>query len=204
MSERAPFSAYSHTATYSYRQPDGSLLFEKRRYEILQPISGERSKRFLYFDRVGRRAKPPGADSLLYRVPELLLRIPKGETVHFSEGEKDADALRKCGALATSHHQGAGNATLDQMAWLRGARRIVLWVDRDIPGFYDAFVRHNLLVDVGVAAWRIKFVRAQTGKDAFDHIKAGHDLTNWVALDKQFVADKGARHRHSSFKRWGY
>lgn len=201
-------AGYVHVCTYSFQAADGSLFFAKKRYELLDPLSGQRSKQFRYWDPSTRsHRKRPGADALIYRLPDVLAAVEAGRTVYWTEGEKDADELRKHGAVATSHHQGAGRVTPEQAAQLRGARRVVLWVDLDRGhwevGAYDAVLRHNLLIDGGVPARRIRIVRALTGKDAFDHLQH-HAVSDAVPVDKQRLAAVALRFRPAIATRLGY
>lgn len=201
-------AGYTHVCTYRYESPEGEALFGKQRWELLDPIAGLRAKQFRYWDFRNRtHRKPIGADTYLYRLPEVLGAVRSGETVHWAEGEKDADALAAHGAVATSHHQGAGRVTTEQAAWLRGARRVVLWVDLDRGhwevGAYDAVLRHNLLVDVGVPARRIRVVRARVGKDAYDHLER-HPIERAVPVDKKRLARAARGYTPSSGRRAGY
>lgn len=201
---------FTLVCTYQYLTGESKYAFGKQRWERLDPITGSRSKTFRYWDPYERRQrKPEGADDLLYRLPEVLAGIQDRRTVHWAEGEKDADALVKAGEIATSHHQGAGRVTLQQAAWLSDARQIVLWVDKDVDhwdvGAYDAVLRHNLLIDVGVPARRIRFVRARGvgRKDAFDHLLA-FSPSRAVAVDKYKLADVAAAYTPASSARTGY
>lgn len=171
---RAPFG-YELDTSYTYTDEDGAYLFEHRRYRSIR--RGMRAKTFRYFDQTsGLPHKPDGADRWLYRLPAVLAAVARGKTIHWAEGEKDADALWAAGVPATSIHQGAGKCTFEQAAWLRDARRVVIWVDKDEErwevGAYDAVRRRDFLVQAGLAAARVRFVYARgRGKDAADHLE---------------------------------
>jgi hypothetical protein len=94
-------------AVYPYRDEDGRLLFE---------ICRTATKEF----RVRRPnpSKPNGFDwrlgdarKVLYRLPELIAAVAKGETIFIVEGEKDVDTLRKTGAAATCNPFGRASGT---------------------------------------------------------------------------------------------
>jgi len=115
------------TATYDYRDADGSLLYQVVRLE---------AKRFL-------QRKPDGAGGwdwslngtprVLYRLPELIA-ADAGEWVYVVEGEKDADRLASLGLIATTCPQGAGKwSKLADDAVLHG-RRVAIVPDRDEAG----------------------------------------------------------------------
>jgi DNA primase len=205
---REALSDYTHVATYRYRLADGTLVFEKRRYERLQPITGARSKTFRYWDPARHAfSKPPGADALLYRLPGFAAAIRTGETIHWTEGEKDADALVRAGVFATSHHQGAGRITPEQANLLSGAARVVIWMDRDDPhpevGAYDAALRYNLLLDAGLAPRQLRVVAALTGKDAADHL-AHHSYLRARSVNLLWLEQTAKRHSPSVSRRLGY
>jgi hypothetical protein len=143
--------------------------------------------------------KPPDADYYLYRLDEIYPHIARGdgEWIYWAEGEKDADELaRAYHVLATSHHQGAGKATLAQAAWLAKAKHIVLVADLDNAGAHDVIQRNNLLSEAGFSG-ELDIVRAASGNDAADHVAAGLRLHEFVPADlsrlraaaRQFAAD---------------
>lgn len=202
---------YDEVCRYWFTEPDGTRLFAKVRYELRDTIAGARKKTFRYWDPETRSAKkPPYADAYLYRLHEVAPAVLGGRTIHWAEGEKDSDALVAAGVIATSHHQGAGRVTPDQAAWLSKARRIVLWVDKDVDhwevGAYDACLRYNLLIDVGVRASRIGFVKARGvgNKDAADHLAAGFSVAQALHVDPERLADVARLYKRSSASRAGY
>lgn len=194
--------------TYDYRSPTGALLFQKQRFEVLNPLPSGRTKSFGYFRNVwdvqARHRKPEGADGIIYNLPAVLAAISAGHVIHWTEGEADCDALTALGYTATSHHQGAGHVTREQTAWLRGAERVVLWADRDIPGAYDAWRRWQLLLATGVPEVGIVIVLARTGKDARDHLNAGHTVAEAVPVEKSTITQLAAQHTAASARRAGY
>jgi len=201
-----PFG-YELDTSYTYTDENGAYLFEHRRYRSMR--RGMRAKTFRYFDRTaGLPRKPVGADEWLYRLPAVLDAVRAGKTVHWAEGEKDADALWAAGVPATSIHQGAGKCTLEQAGWLREARRVIIWVDKDEErwevGAYDAALRHDLLVDAGLEPTRIRLVRARgRGKDAFDHLRS-YPPERAVRVNKQKLAAVAALYEPATARKLGY
>jgi hypothetical protein len=61
----------------------------------------------------------------------------------------------------------------------QGARRVVVVADRDEPGIAHAQAVAASLAHVGVAA---ELVQAASGKDAADHLAAGHTLEQFAPL----------------------
>lgn len=202
---------------YSYTDPTGRLLFKKKRFKILNPLPGGRTKTFRYFNPNAlpvdkwRKPESEGAGSAIYNLPAVLRAILSEETIHWTEGEKDADALIALGYVATTVHQGANKVTRAQAAWLRGASAVIIWVDKDQAhpevGAHDAAMRHDLLVEVGCAG-ALTFVRAAgpwgTSKDAYDHIAAGHSVEDAVVVPPAKLAAIAAKWTPSKNWSLGY
>lgn len=156
------------SATYNYTDEHGELLYQAVRYE---------PKDF--------RQRAPNADGtwrwsikgvrrVLYRLPEVLAAVAEGRTVYICEGEKDVEAARALGLVATCNAMGADNGTGNK--WLpefgevfRGASVVVV-PDQDEPGERHAeWVIHTLK---GVAK-TVKVSCPASGKDLADWIEAG-------------------------------
>lgn len=202
---------YDEVCRYWFTEADGTRLFAKVRYELRDTIAGPRKKTFLYWDPDARRyKKPPYADAYLYRLHEVTAAVVASRSIHWAEGEKDADALAAAGVVATSHHQGAGHVTLDQAGLLSEAESVVLWVDKDVDhwevGAYDACLRYNLLIDAGVPASRISIVKARgvRNKDAADHLASGFTIAQALTVDPLRLAEVARTYTPSSAHRAGY
>lgn len=114
----------------------------------------------------------------LYRAEQVRSAVADGRTVYVVEGEKDVSALESVGAVATCSAMGAGKWDRFDHEPLRGASVVVV-ADRDEPGRRHADqVRASL---VGVAS-DVRVVEAITGKDAADHIAAGHRPDQFVPV----------------------
>lgn len=204
---------------YDFHNQHGELLFQKVRYAV----DGGRGKDFRYFNPnalpIDQWRKPEGADSYIYNLPavqeEVLLGLESAvfgqHPIHWTEGEKDADALIELGYVATSVHQGANKVTRAQARWLRQAELVYLWVDKDVEhpevGAHDAAMRHDLLRDVGCAG-EIVFLRAAGAwgdtKDAFDHLAAGCTVEDAVRVAPARLAAVAARYIPRMNWRAGY
>ncbi|GEE01124.1 hypothetical protein nbrc107696_15700 [Gordonia spumicola] len=101
--------------------------------------------------------------------------------VYFVEGENDVLAVETTGYPAVCAAQGAGKAHLADLEPLRG-RPVIVVADKDGPGRRHAQQVVELLA--GVAESTV-IVEAKTGKDAADHILAGHDLSELVVVAEQ-------------------
>jgi hypothetical protein len=170
-------------ATYDYADENGKPLFQCVRFE---------PKDF-------RQRRPDGnggwhwnlqgVQRVLYRLPVVLDTVRNGGPVYVVEGEKDADAinaLEDFRGVATCNPMGAGKWRPEYAETLRGAH-VVIVQDRDEinpktgkrPGEEHAQdVARSL---AGVAA-SVRIVEAKTGKDAYDHLTAGHALDELVPV----------------------
>lgn len=128
----------------------------------------------------------PFVQRVPYRLPELLEAIAAGRWVFITEGEKDADAIIANGGAATCNPGGAGKWPIEWgERYFKGANvRIV--VDRDEAGKAGARVVWGSLEP---HAARLQSVAAAAGKDAYDHLRAGHELGDFVAYDLHEVTD---------------
>jgi len=119
-----------------------------------------------------------GTPRVLYRLPEVAAAVDAGTTVYIVEGEKDVEALRDAGAVATCNPIGAGKWRDSYSRVLRGAN-VVIVQDKDEEGRrHAAAVAESLQ---GVAA-SVKIVEAVEGKDAADHVAAGHFVDEFVRV----------------------
>lgn len=165
------------TATYDYRDEQNQILFQVVRYP---------GKRFAQ-----RRPGPlDGSWSwslgdvrrVPYRLPELLA---SSGLVYVVEGEKDAEAVVRAGGVATCAAGGAGRSSWKEewAPFFRG-RHVIVVADDDDPGRqYAGLVAARLR---GSAA-SVRIVQAKIGKDAADHLGAGHTLDEFISL-----VDEGA------------
>ncbi|MEV6306469.1 AAA family ATPase [Actinoplanes sp. NPDC051861] len=140
---------------------------------------GRTVKRF-YDERGKKRFAQTGAGptSTLYHLAQLEAAGPD-RYVFLVEGEKDVHAIEAAGGIATTAPQGAQSFGKADVTPLSG-RLVVCVVDRDERG--DDWAAQVAAKLEGVAK-AYRFVRAATGKDAADHIAAGHDLNAFEAYE---------------------
>ena len=168
---------------YDYVDEEGSLLFQV----IRRP-----GKTF-------RQRRPDGRGGWIWnldRVRRVPFRLPgvgehiasnSREPIYIVEGEKDVEALESVGAVATCNSGGALKWTDDHSEALKGARRVVIVADRDEPGRRHARAVRDGLASVGVTD--VVIVEALAGKDAADHLDAGHVLDDFVELPEPTRTD---------------
>lgn len=153
--------------TYLYRDANDQPSYEVVRFE---------GKQF--------RQRRPGAEEwglkgatpLLYRLPELLDEISLGSTIYVCEGEADVLAMEHAGAVATCNSGGAGKWRPEFGEILSNAEHVIIVADRDAPGYAHA---DAIVASLNGASYEI--VEAAEGKDARDHLAAGHGLADFVA-----------------------
>jgi hypothetical protein len=158
-------------ARYPYRDEHENLLFTVERLE--PGYRGER-KTFRQVPANGRRGSGAmkGVRLVLYRLPEVLAAVAAGQPVFVVEGEKDVHALKAVGVTATCPPMGAGKARRCDWSPLADAEVLVI-ADRDQPGRNHARDVLGILQALNPPA-RAAVFEAKTGKDAADHLAAGH------------------------------
>lgn len=155
----AAASASTHTgrsqivATYSYVDEAGALLSEAVRLEpkaFLQrrpcptcggPAELGGSGGSIECEAASERERCrggwvwnlDGVRRVVYRLPEVLAAAERGDRVYVVEGEKDVEALRAQGLVATCCPMGAGKWRDEFSEALRGAE-VTVWVDDDDDG----------------------------------------------------------------------
>ena len=114
----------------------------------------------------------------LYRV-ERLDDIPTGSTVYVVEGEKDVHAIESAGGIAVCNAMGAGKARMFDYSPLAG-HTVVIVADDDEPGRKHALQVHEIVEPIAAG---VAIAQAASGKDAADHIAAGHGLDELVIVE---------------------
>jgi len=165
---------------YVYRDEDGGPLFQ-----VVRTSYASGKKTFTQEASNGRggwrrgRGAMDGVRRVLYRLPDLMDAIDEGYTVHLTEGEKDADALNeyftanRIEAFATCHPAGAGKWQPAYTEQLARADAVVVWADRDGPGYRCAHQRLSAVLAAGLPVTTVLPVPNHKGADAHDHIGAG-------------------------------
>jgi hypothetical protein len=165
---------------YSYRDENGNLLFQVVRFAP----KGFRQRR-----REGGAWvwNLKGVRRVLYNLPAVIAAVKRGVTIHIVEGEKDADALRQIGLIATTNPNGAGKWRSEYNEVLRDADVVLIGDNDDAGRDHVNDVGHAL---VGIAK-RIRVLdlaghwpQCPQSGDVSDFIKAGgtaEQLATWVA-----------------------
>lgn len=110
-------------------------------------------------------------------------RLADADTVHLVEGEHDVLMLEQAGVVATCTAMGAGKAHLFDLTPLHG-KRVIVVQDTDQAGAAHAAQIVELLGDKA----DVSIVKAKTGKDAADHITAGHSVDEFEPVESKGIA----------------
>ena len=174
-------------AVYEYCDKSGRLRALNIRYEPkdFRPryANVENPDASAYDDPVQwSRRKPEGFFMPLYHEDQIARR--PGETVYFTEGEKDADNLARLGYLTSCHKSGGG--VIRSGHGLLNGRQAVIIADADEPGAkYAEEARENLTAEgVSVAVitppGRFKdyseWEEAQDSAETWDEVKARFEM----------------------------
>ena len=160
-------------AVYDYVDERGQLLFQVcrtagKQFPQRRPDPTAKSG---WRWQLGKTRRVP------YRLPQLLAAVADGRTVYITEGEKDVHAIERAGGVATTSPGGAGKWRDEYDAYFRDAR-VVIVADRDQPGRKHAAVVEAHLHAVAAS---VVIVEALSGKDAHDHLAAGHTLADFTS-----------------------
>ena len=160
------------TAVYSYIDENGVLLFDVCRTADKQfpQRRPDRSAKSGWSWKLGDTRR------VLYRLPQVITAVHNGETVWIAEGEKDVHALEVAGVVGTCSPGGAGKWR-DEYADHLGDANVVVVADKDTPGQAHA---RAVAASISSRGGRVRIVEAAVGKDAADHLAAGHGLDDFL------------------------
>ncbi len=176
-------------AVYDYRSRRGQLLYQVVRYEPKtfrqrRPHPTRKGHWVPHMrEEVIDGVQMPDQPTTLYRLPELFDAIAAGDRVWIVEGEKDVEALWAAEQVATCSSGGAGKWRDELSTPFKDFRGQVLIVqDRDEPGEAHALEVFESLAPVLGDEAILMIVEARVGKDAADHLGAGHTVDQFVQV----------------------
>lgn len=130
-------------------------------------------------DKKFRQAGDTQSRPSLYRLPEVLAAVAAGRTIYLTEGEQDVLALESLGEIATTNPMGSANWAKVDASPLHDAH-IVAVPDDDAAGHrWAKDVYASLAGRAASLTWR----KAKVGKDAADHVAAGHGVAELVEIE---------------------
>jgi AAA domain len=168
------------TKRYIYRNALGQE-YRRRRYEWIE--DGKRRKSFDWQTRTGERgwARGRNVEPALYRLEQVQRAVKDGEEVWLCEGEKDCEALERAGVVATT--AGAKSDWKPNFAEVLAGAKVAVVADNDGGGGLRA--AREWVADLEAAGCDVLLLRAATGKDAHDHLEAGHELDEFVPVEDE-------------------
>jgi hypothetical protein len=170
-----PAGPASHV--YQYTDETGELLFEALR--VPKPGGKEfRQRRPDPEARGGWAWNLQGVRRVLYRLPQVIEAVRAGATIHIAEGEKDVEAMRMDGLVATCNPMGALKWSDDYSQFLAGAT-VVIVADNDDKGHQHARQVMESLLAVECTVDIVESTLPNC-KDYFDHRAHGgtiHSMT---------------------------
>ncbi len=125
-----------------------------------------------------------GVELVPYKLPELIRAVANRETIYVVEGEKDVHSVERAGGVATCNPGGAGSWKDEFSRYLEGADVIVVADNDGGTGLTHAHAVRRSLLPV---ARSVVIVQAAEGKDATDHLAAGHELSKLSPLPSRFT-----------------
>ena len=159
-------------ATYDYHDENGKFLFQAVRFE--PKAFAQRHK-----DESGNWVwNLKGVRRVLYCLPEILA-APPDKPVLFVEGEKDVEALRQAGLVATTSPGGV-NGWKAEYAQAFIGKRVTLIPDNDTMGYEYA---NQVARDLTSKAKELKCILLPN-KDISDWLNAGGDIKTLPSLEQ--------------------
>lgn len=180
-------------ASYDYRDADGVLVYQARRYAL--PDGKKDFRQCRPNGQGGWIFNTRGIDRVLYRLPELIASAPE-ETIWIAEGEKKVDALREWGLVATCNVGGAGKWTKKYSEFLRN-RRVIILPDNDpinpatgeCPGKDHAKKIIDCTTGIAHSISVLELPGLPVKGDVVDWIAAGGTLSQLLELSKTNLQD---------------
>lgn len=155
-------SAIKNTTTYKYYNADGTLVYEKIRYD-----KSDGSKSFCFRQTNGTKSLN-GIQKVLYNLPAVI----GADTVYLVEGEKCAEAVIKQGYTATTLCTGANSKWDDTYNQYLENKNVIILPDNDKAGLkYAKMLKEHLPF-----AKVISLNDLSEKEDIFDWLKKGHSM----------------------------
>ena len=165
-------------ATYDYRDTNGKLLFQVCRTADKRFFQRRPDGKGGWLNGLG------GVKPVLYRLPEVLQAVERGEMVFIPEGEKDVDNLARLGLAATCNPMGAGKWWDHYSEHLRGAKVVIL-PDNDEPGRKHAQQVAQSLYGKAASVKVLELPGLPAKGDVSDWLEAGHTKEELMRLAEE-------------------
>lgn len=168
------FDVGKEVASYVYTDEHGAYLYERVRYD---------PKRFAIRTKQGWGLSD--TRRTLYRLPDVVKAVRRGEVVWIVEGEKDVESLRRIGVCGTTAG-GSGQWHFQFPRFFVGAE-VVVCFDRDEAGRKAA---REVAESLRGIAKTIRIAEVAYGNDISDHLQAGYKLKEVKCLALANLLDR--------------
>lgn len=167
------------TDYYHYQKPDGKIIYRTVRCANPKGFYQQRpDSHGGWITGIKGFVTPT-----IYHLPEVLAAAKAGEIIWVAEGEKDVDALRSVGVVATCNSGGAGSFRDEFADYFKGAKEVVIAADIDLN---EKGMKHARQVSTVMTARSIpvRIVKAAEGKDPYDHLVTyQHGIDEFVPVE---------------------
>jgi hypothetical protein len=170
--------------TYDYLDERGELLYQVCRKEPKGFVQRQ------LLEQGGWKYSLEGVRRIPYRLPELLA-ADTSATVFICEGERDVDALREFGLVATTNAGGAGKWKEEYNEHLSG-RTIVILPDNDKPGQEHAEGVARSLRGIAASLKVVNLPGLPEKGDVSDWLKAGGTVEKLKQMASEVTANVSA------------
>lgn len=182
------FPASAPTVEYNYVDEEGRFLFQvvrnpggktfcRRGKDGTINLNGS-------YEPIGEWVNDAkGTRRVLFRLPQVIAAVKRGETIYVAEGEKDATNLvTLAGVEATCNPFGAGKWRDEYSEVLRGANVVVV-ADRDDAGYAHARAVVKSLQGIAASVRVVQPAIDKDKADASDHLEAGLGVEDFIPLE---------------------
>jgi hypothetical protein len=186
------------TRRYLYTDVEGTVLYEVLRVDLPGGKKRILQRRPDHNAPHGHTWNLEGVQRVLYRLPEVVAAVAQGRTVHITEGEKCADAIRDLipmGDVSTTNPQGADFWLPEFSEYLAGAT-VILYADSDDAG--RAHMR-NVRSSLEAVGCRVTTMEAPSGvimksgkvvNDVADHVELGLGLDTLMEMKAEASVER--------------
>lgn len=158
--------------SYDYTDANGTLLFQTCRMEpkSFRQRRPDGNGNWIY--------NLEGVEPVLYNLPAVIEAVALGKLVCIVEGEKDADALKEAGLIATTSPMGAGKWR-DSYSKVFSNAAVAIFPDNDEPGQRHA---EHVAKELAARGCTVKVVK-------LPGLPAKGDVSDWFNRPDADIAD---------------
>lgn len=181
---------YELIAVYRYVDEHGDVLYERGRFHA---VGADRRRRRFRERRTPSEDWAKSSEFLLgeirrvpYRLPELIVAVTDN-IIFLCEGEKDVEAIRRRGLVATTTFAQPGTWDDDEARFFAGARVVIL-PDNDDQGRRYAQLLAAVLDGVARSIAVVELPGLGSGQDVSDWLENGGSGMELLALARRALS----------------